>query len=45
MLQSYRERDGELVLDYLDIRNLKLKEGIKNVRFAKLKSNRLPDLE
>lgn len=44
ILENYRERDGQLLLDYMDISTLTLTKNIENVRFAKLKSNRLTDI-
>ena len=44
VLEHYREREGQLVLDYLDISKLQLSKNIQNVRFAKVKSNRLSDI-
>ena len=45
VLEHYKSRDGQLLLDYLDLEHLYFKNHkIENVRFAKLKSNRIRDI-
>ena len=46
VIENYKARDGQLLLDYLDLDSLNFGHSkIENIRFAKLKSNRLRNIK